>query len=56
VVLVTVGTGEEVDGAGAGVVAGGASVGVGAGAAGWVAGCGAGWPEGWVVAPWVAAG
>jgi hypothetical protein len=58
VVLVTVGTGEEVDGAGAGVVAGGASVGVGDAAAGWVAGCGAGWPAaGWVVAaPPVTAG
>ena len=43
-VLVTVGTGEEVDGAGAGAVVGGASVGVGDGVAGWLAGCGVGWP------------
>jgi len=43
VVLVTVGTGEELDGAGAGAVVGGASDGVGDGAGAAEAGRGDGW-------------
>jgi hypothetical protein len=48
-VLVTVGTGEEVDGAGAGAVVGGARLGVGDGAADCVVGGAAGWAAGWAV-------
>jgi hypothetical protein len=48
-VLVTVGTGEAVDGAGAGAVVGGARVGLGAGAGACVVGRGAGWAAACVV-------
>lgn len=45
-VLVTVGAGEEVDGAGAGGLLGGASVGEGRADVGAAVGCGVGWADG----------